>query len=157
MYCYHDLMTPKKLCEKYSQVSLIGWNSAKLSIFLNANLIVGVPKKRTKPAVIREKSFLELLKYAMNIQHIKSRMLNPDFPSKYNLMTPVDLFEAYPSVELNSWTASEIGMFANCSLLISNKKNVGRSCLIVEQSFINLIDYSNGVLEWKKVYVKKKR
>ena len=76
MYSYHDLQTPKKRCEKYSQVSLMGWSPVKITIFLNANILVGVLKKPSTPTVIRERSFLDLIEYANRILEWKKIYIN---------------------------------------------------------------------------------
>lgn len=148
-----DLKCPKFLCEKYEQVLLLGWTPAKIAMFLQAQLLVGVVKSRNRPCMIREKSFVRLLNYSRNLSDINNVLLDPKGRGTINLMTPMELYEAYPRVQLNSWTAASIGMYLNCKLLLGVYKGSGRSSIIAESSFIKLIEYSNSVLEWKKVYV----
>lgn len=152
---YSDLMCPKFLCEKYSQVLLLGWTPAKIAMFLQAQLLIGVVKSRNNPCMIREKSFVRLLNYSRNLSEINNVLLDPKGRGTINLMTPMELYETYPRVQLNSWTAANIGMYLNCKLLLGVYKGSGRSSIIAESSFLKLIEYSNSVLEWRKVYIKK--
>lgn len=155
MNCYDDLKSPKSLCDKYSQVLMLGWTPAKIVMFLQAQLLIGVLKSKNRSCMIREKSFIKLLNYSRDLSEINNILLDPKGRGSINLMTPMELFEAYPRVQLNSWTAASIGMFLNCKLLLGVYKGSGRSSIIAECSFLNLIEHTNNILEWKKVYIKK--
>ncbi len=152
MFYYPDLKTPKWLCQEYSQVELLGWSPSKIGIFLTSNLLVGVLKTNKTSCMIREKSFLKLMSYACLINSRYNELLNLNKKEALNLMSPMELFQEYPRVELIGWNAAKIGMFLNSRLLVGIQKDSKQASLITEKSFQRLVGYVNDNLDWKKVF-----
>ncbi len=70
-------------------------------------------------------------------------------PSK--LFSPSELVELYPKVKSYGWTPTKIGIFFRAGLLngfISGKEN---KALILEESFIDLMNYFNITSEKRRL------
>lgn len=162
MSCFDDLHTARVLYDKYCNVEYLGWSPSRISMFLSANLLVGVPSSKRFPARIREKSFVKLIEFYQQVIEIRNGLIDPRSVLEETnpvdkfaeiLLTPQELFDAYPRVELLGWTSARIGVFLKCKLLIGVTRGAGRSSLISQASFIRLIEFANSNLDRMKVYI----
>lgn len=153
MCCFDDLLSPKDLHVKYPQVELLGWTPQKIGTFLSSNLLIGTSKTARNPALIREKSFLNLVRHSNDGRSMHNILVNPTNRKTTDLLTPLELYDEYPRIVLWNWNAARIGMFLNCHLLIGIHKGNGRSALIVRPSFVALMELVNANLDYMKVYI----
>jgi hypothetical protein len=136
-------LTPDELVHKYSRVeSVLGWNASKVGTFFSAGLLHG--HRKFFKSYIAEKSFLELVQF-VNTVSIK-KQLNFDAPAAVcNLLTPEELMEKYEQVLSWGWSASKIGTFFSSGLLLGHRNGKEYKALIIETSFLDLMDYVNIV------------
>lgn len=162
MSCFNDLHTAHVLYNKYCNVEYLGWSASRISMFLSANLLVGISGSKRYPARIREKSFLKLIQFYREVIEIRNGLIDPASTNMNEnskdrfaemLLTPQELFDAYPRVELLGWTSARIGVFLKCKLLIGVTRGTGRPSLISQASFIRLIEFANSNLDRMKVYI----
>lgn len=66
-----------------------------------------------------------------------------------DFLTPEELMQRYPQVITLGWCSSKIGMFYNSGLLIGHRSGRESKALILESSFIELMEYVNQVTEKK--------
>lgn len=59
----------------------------------------------------------------------------------YNYLTCRELIQKYPSVQLWGWNAVKIGVFYNCLLLDGRKFGKNSQTIIIEASFLKLIEF----------------
>lgn len=71
----------------------------------------------------------------------------------FNYFTPEELMQKYPEVKSIGWTSSKLGIFANSGLLIALQHKREKKTLILESSFIELIEFYNSVVLKKQVFV----
>jgi hypothetical protein len=70
--------------------------------------------------------------------------------------TPEELIQKYPQVKMVGWTSTKIGIFFHSGLLIGYHSGKERKALILEDSFIELVDYMNHVAFKKQVPIYRK-
>jgi len=133
-------------------VELLGWSCAKIGTFLSSRLLTGVSPTKRSPALIREKSFVRLIQYSIEIKNMRNGLIDPTNRNVIDLMTPQELYEDYPRVILLDWNAARIGLFLKTKLLIGIENGAGRSSLIARPSFVSLIEHANSNLDRMKVY-----
>lgn len=73
-----------------------------------------------------------------------------------DLYTPEELIQKYPQVKMIGWTSTKIGIFFHSGLLIGYQSRKERKALILEDSFIELVDYMNHVALKKQVPIYRK-
>ncbi len=66
--------------------------------------------------------------------------------------TPEELMERFPQVERLGWNASKIGIFFSSGLLVGHSGRKERKALILESSFIELIEFANTISVKKQVF-----
>ncbi len=66
-------------------------------------------------------------------------------------LSPEELMNLYPQVKLLGWSSSKIGTFFSSGLLLGYRCGKEYKALILESSFIELIEYTNGVNEKRKI------
>lgn len=71
----------------------------------------------------------------------------------HNYLTPDELIQKYPQVKDISWTSSKIGVFFSAGLLLGKICKKEKKALILESSFIELIEYYNHVVLKKQLFV----
>lgn len=143
---FKDLQTPKYLCEKYEkETTLFNWTPSKIGKFMASSLLIGKTKTSKKPAIIREKSFDQLIMYVKELNKTAYKNCAGE------LFTPTELYELNPYVWKLEWNPAKIGMFFKCHLLIGVNRGIGKSVLITRNSYELLIDYANEILAYKKV------
>jgi hypothetical protein len=139
MICPIGHLAPNEMICKYPEAESLGWNAAKIGTFFSAGLLRG--KRKTLKSFILETSFLELLEYVDKIAGKKRGNR-----TRCDHLTPDELVHKYPQVinELD-WNASKVGIFYSAGLLLGYRN--GRECkaLIVEASFMELIDYASVI------------
>lgn len=151
--CFAHLHPINYLVEKYPQVELLGWTPLKIGIFLSSKLLMGINKTARQGALIREKSFVSLIKYSNDLRNLHNVLVDPQNKNVIELLTPQECYEEYLRVKYLDWNAAKIGMFLNSKLLIGVDKGQGRSSLIAKPSFLALIEYANTNLDKMKVYI----
>lgn len=69
-----------------------------------------------------------------------------------DFMTPMELFLKYPFVEKYGWSATKIGIFFHAELLVGYLCHTdGKKAMILEASFIELLNRCDVVREEKKI------
>jgi len=67
-----DLLTPQELYEDYPRVMLLDWSAARIGMFLNAKLLIGIHKGSGRSALIARPSFVSLIELAnSNLDYMK--------------------------------------------------------------------------------------
>lgn len=150
--CFNDLHTTSVLLDKYPQVELLGWSPLKIGTFLSSQLLLGINKSARQAALIREKSFKALIEYSNELRDLHKILIDPAKRNVIELLTPQELYDDYPRVQLLDWSAARIGLFLNCKLLIGVDHGAGRSSLIARPSFVALINFANSNLDKMKIY-----
>jgi hypothetical protein len=67
--------------------------------------------------------------------------------------TPEELINLYPQVKMIGWTSSKIGIFFSSGLLVGYTCKKEKKALILEASFIELIDFYNAVILKKQLFI----
>ncbi len=71
--------------------------------------------------------------------------------SSSDYLSPEELMNLYPQVKLLGWSSSKIGVFFSSGLLLGYRSGKEYKALILESSFLELIEYTNGVNEKRKI------
>lgn len=66
--------------------------------------------------------------------------------------TPDELMQRYPQVKMLGWNSSKIGIFFSSGLLIGYHGGKEKKALILESSFIELIEFANTISVKKQVF-----
>jgi hypothetical protein len=67
--------------------------------------------------------------------------------------TPEELIQRYPQVKMIGWTDTKIGIFFHAGLLIGFQCRKERKALILESSFVELVEYLNHVTLKRQVFI----
>jgi len=139
MKCPLGHLTPHEMICKYPEVEGLGWNASKVGTFFISGLLKG--KRKMFKSLILETSFLELLEYVDKIAE-KKRGIS----TRRDHLTPEELIHKYPQVvdELD-WNASKVGIFFSSGLLLGYRNGRESKALIVEASFLELVDYATVI------------
>ncbi|MBI1836451.1 MAG: hypothetical protein HYR91_04210 [Flavobacteriia bacterium] len=68
-----------------------------------------------------------------------------------NYLTPEELMNLYPQVKLLGWSSSKIGTFFSSGLLLGYRCGKEYKALILESSFIELMEYTNLVNDKRRL------
>lgn len=71
-----------------------------------------------------------------------------------NHLSPEELMKKFPQVASLGWCASKIGIFYSSGLLIGYRSGKEYKALILESSFVELMEYVNGVTMKKQINTK---
>lgn len=71
--------------------------------------------------------------------------------SSQNYLSPEELMHRFPQVESLGWCSSKIGIFFSSGLLIGYRSGKEYKALILESSFIELVEYANGITLKKRI------
>lgn len=67
--------------------------------------------------------------------------------------TPDELMQRFPQVRTLGWNSSKIGVFFSSGLLIGYHCGKEKKAMILESSFIELIEFTNTVVLKKQVFI----
>jgi hypothetical protein len=73
--------------------------------------------------------------------------------ARNDFLTPEELAQKYPQVQDIGWTSSKIGVFFSAGLLIGKQCKKEKKSLILESSFIELMEYYNQLILKRQVFV----
>ena len=138
-------LTPDELVHKYPQVESLGWNASKIGIFFSAHLLNGNWNRHANKAFINELSLIELMEYTNAVSAKRTFSTVPSVQLNNNYLTPQELVEFYPQIIQLKWGSIVIGMFFNSGLLLGHRNGKDHKALIVESSFIDLVNYVNYI------------
>jgi len=74
-----------------------------------------------------------------------------DMASPKNYLSPEELMQQYPQVQSLGWCASKIGIFFSSGLLVGYRSGKEYKALILESSFVDLVEFANGVTLKKQI------
>lgn len=66
--------------------------------------------------------------------------------------TPDELMQRFPQVRMLGWNSSKIGIFFSSGLLIGYHCGKEKKAMILESSFIELIEFTNTISVKKQVF-----
>lgn len=66
--------------------------------------------------------------------------------------TPEELMQRFPQVKTLGWSSSKIGIFFSSGFLIGYHSGKEKKALILESSFIELIEFTNNIFIKKQVF-----
>lgn len=145
MNSHTHFFSPDELVHKYPQIELLGWNASKIGVFFSAHLLIGNWNRNSNRALINEFSLIELMEYTNAVSAKRTFSTVPCVPIRYNYLTPQELTEAYPQIIQLKWSAITIGIFFNSGLLLGHRNGKDHKALIIESSFIDLVNYVNYI------------
>ncbi len=137
-------LTPDELVHKYPQVESLGWNASKIGIFFSGHLLNGNWSRHANKALINEISLIELMEYTNAVSAKRTFSIIP-VQLNNNYLTPQELSEAYPQIFQLKWSAITIGIFFNSGLLLGHRNGKVYKAMIVESSFIDLMNYVKSI------------
>ena len=75
--------------------------------------------------------------------------------TKISHYTPTELIELYPDAKKVGWTPTKIGIMFRCGLLVGFISGKERTSMILEVSFVELMEFYNSVNQKKDIKFKK--
>lgn len=69
----------------------------------------------------------------------------PKIMKRVTHYTPTELLELYPDAKKIGWTPTKVGIMFRCGLLVGFISGKERTSMILKDSFINLMKYTNDV------------
>ncbi len=72
--------------------------------------------------------------------------------TQHDYYTPEELMQRFPQLKMLGWNSSKIGIFFSSGLLIGYHSGKEKKALILESSFIELIEFTNTISVKKQVF-----
>ena len=80
--------------------------------------------------------------------------MNSNRRKKVSYLTPAEIVDKYPELELNfNWDSRTIGLFLRAKLLQGKYNANERKSLIREDSVFKLVEHTNALIEAQKIKV----
>ncbi len=156
MAAHLEYHAPEEIMHRFPQVKKFGWNSSKIGIFFHSGLLIGYFCGKEKKALVLESSFQELIEFTNGIflkHRVSSYPLDSETDDSNSYTSIEELLSLYPQVEYLTWTAPKIGIFFSSGLLIGYHCGKEKKAMILESSFIGLIEFTNTVMLKRQVFI----
>jgi len=144
---------PIDIIEKFPDLKKkLDWGDRELGIFLSSKLLIGHFNRNLRKAFISEESVIALAKYSNRIMESQKVDLSLKNPDRSEYLVAQEIIKRYPELEDKfNWGCRQLGILLRFKLLEGYYNKTLRKSFIREDSVIELVRYTNNLIETQKV------